>query len=82
MNETLNEKITIRGREYQVACEERPGKEVSYKLTGKRGAVFHTMRNVHRPDAMFIIPASWGNKTLEGVWLSDKDGDLKVIILK
>lgn len=71
--------IIIRGRQYAVERIERPGKELRYRLTGKRGASFFTMRNVHRPDAMFVVPHSLGNKTLEGVWLSDKTGELVVL---
>ena len=71
--------MTIRGREYTVSREDRPGKELRYRLTGKRGASFFTMRNVNQPHNMFVIPHSLGNSTLEGVWLSDESGTLRIV---
>lgn len=76
--------ITIRGRTYDVAQQStatKRGVVLQYVLTGKRGAVYGTMRNAHKPSLMFIIngrgfgiPAG-----LDRVWLSDEGGELKVL---
>ena len=75
--------IEIRGREYSVEkIEGNPNanlatlREVSYRLTSVRGAVYTTIRNVKDPHMMFICSMS---KTLDRVWLSDKDGQLVVV---
>lgn len=54
-------------------------KEVRYSLTGKRGGSFFTMRNAHNPHLMFIVSNAMGNKSLDGVWLSDENGVLKLV---
>ena len=53
-----------------------------YRLTGKRGAKYLTMRNVHR-GWMFIVHAPGGRhfgpvKSLWSVWLRDDRGTLEV----
>ena len=74
--------MTIRGREYRVETKFEPKdeKKLRYILHGARGAKYTTMRNVRHPELMFIInerrfgPAS----VMDGVWLTDKDGTLRV----
>jgi len=78
--------IRIRGRDYTVERFERakpqPGTdtEIAYRLHGTRGAAYETLRNVPRPEMMFLIhsnrfgPAS----VMRNVWLTDKSGDLAV----
>ncbi len=76
--------ITIRGREYRVErilndkgafADDR----VKYKLTGKRGAVYYTMRNVRRPEFMFVVPEKFTVSTMNGVWVTDAGGELREI---
>jgi len=75
--------IEIRGRQYQV--EKAPpgspldeGKPI-YVLTGKSGKKWFTLRNKPKPDLMFLIPEEGFSKTMDRVWLTDKDGDLRVV---
>jgi len=75
--------IEIRNREYSVIkvdgnpnAENQILKESKYLLTGKRGAEYFTMRNVKNPHLMFVCGRS---KTLDNVWLSDENGQLKVV---
>jgi hypothetical protein len=70
--------LVIRGREYTIVNVSFV-RETRYHLRGARGAKFFTMRNMHNPSRMFIVPESIGNKTLEGVWLSDENNVLKVV---
>ncbi len=72
--------IRINGRDFAVETTE--GKEgTRYIFTGKRGAKYGTMRNIHRADRMFIITLrGFGIAAgFEGVWLTDSDGSLKVV---
>jgi len=52
-----------------------------YILTGKRGAVYGTMRNRNQPHMMFVITLrGFGIAAgFEGAWLTDKDGSLQVV---
>lgn len=47
-----------------------------YTLTGKRGAVYSTMRNVNNPNAMFLINNRKFGVVMDGAWLTDKNGVL------
>jgi hypothetical protein len=81
------EPITIKGRTYTV--ERKAAKnsedESHYILVGSRGARYYTMRNKVTPDLMFIVREGAFNSArtigggLEGVWLSDKSGTLRVV---
>jgi hypothetical protein len=71
--------IRIRGREYDVETCESPQDKRRYRLRGKRGASFYTMRNVHRPHMMFVISEAPRSNGLERVWLSDENGTLRVV---
>lgn len=77
--------IVIRGREYAVEAktetDEIVGKGTRYELRGPRGAHYTTMRNVKTPHLMFLINARkfTASSVVDGVWLSDKDGALKVV---
>ncbi len=55
-----------------------PSGETTYLLRGKRGAVYATMRNVHRPETMFVYGAGGIPRVFDGVWLTDADGTLRV----
>lgn len=76
--------IQIRGREYRVESFEREtprGTEKVYRLHGARGALYQTMRNLPRPEMMFIIGGGRlgiSSTVMRGVWLTDKDGQLTV----
>ena len=74
----MSKTLSIRGREYTVEMVEG-AKELRYRLTGKRGGSFFTMRNAHKPHLMFIVSQALGNKSLDRVWLSDEGGDLRVV---
>ena len=76
--------LRIRGRDYAVEAYDRTnsatGKvESGYRLTGKRGASYFTMRNAHRPHMLFVISHSLGSNVMDRVWLSDEGGSLKVV---
>lgn len=68
------ESVKIEGIEYQVEKQED-----KYLLHGPRGARYFTMRNVNRPNHMFLINDRGFTKKAPGVWLSDADGSLRVI---
>jgi hypothetical protein len=76
-------RIVIRGREYQV--EKTPpegpldeGKPI-YVLTGKSGKKWYTLRNKPNPQMMFLIPEAGFSKTMDRVWLTDRNGTLEVV---
>lgn len=76
--------IVIRGRPYKVtrAASTRVGETpFVYTLTGRRGASYRTTRNEPKPDMMFLLDnRGFGiPSVMDGVWLSDKDGSLKVV---
>lgn len=74
--------IRIRGRDYTVEPFERPNTEKAYRIKGKRGASYETVRNVPRPHLMFLIGGGrlgLMSSVMKGVWLSDKDGELTVV---
>lgn len=52
----------------------------NYRLTGKRGAVYGTMRNKPSPELMFIVNLRGFGMACgyEGIWLTDADGALRV----
>lgn len=69
--------IKIGAREFQVT---KTGD--GYLLTGKRGASYRTMRNVHRPEFMFLVHATKGfgiPAGFEQVGLTDRAGVLEVL---
>ena len=74
------EEVQIRGRTYTVEVvpdDEGP----RYVLRGPRGANYTTMRNVNTPHMMFLVNARnfTASSVTDGIWLSDKDGSLKVV---
>jgi hypothetical protein len=78
-----NTTLKIGRLEFSVTSEAKKvmgREEVVYTLKGTRGAVYFTMRNVHKPHMMFVCngrkfgPAS----QFQGVWLTDKNGTLEV----
>lgn len=73
--------ITIRGREYKVTRHEDVADEkgVIYCITGKTGKRWTTIRNVPNPSMMFLIPWEGFSKTMDGVWLTDKNGSLETL---
>ena len=77
--------LTIRRRPYSVASSVvaagRPfAGERRYTLTGKRGASYFTMRNANQPHLMFIITSGkMRSGVMEGVWLTDEGGELRVV---
>jgi hypothetical protein len=74
----MSKTLSIRGREYTVEVVDGANGP-RYRLTGKRGGVFFTMRNAHKPHLMFVVSNATGNKSLDRVWLSDASGDLTVV---
>lgn len=83
---TATQTITIRGREYRV--EFVPGdpngatdltRLPKYLLHGKRNACYGTLRTHNGPGMFLTNMRSWtANSMIEGVWLSDADGTLRV----
>lgn len=77
-------KITIRGREFNVV--RKPGKMVDgtlgfyFELTGKRGAAYFTMTNIHT-DLHFVCNSRVGRSGLpfNGVWIKDDNGTPVVV---
>lgn len=75
--------LIVRGRPYSVASHVvatgRPfAGELRYTLTGKRGGTYFTMRNVHRPRLMFLVTPKLSSSVMDGVWLTDEGGKLRV----
>lgn len=69
--------LTLRGRPYVVTARE--SSVMPYTLTGKRGAEFYLVRNVH---SKLLIPTTLkANSTLEGVALDDlsEPGTFRVV---
>jgi hypothetical protein len=82
----VNGPIQIRGRSYEVEAvpetnAETAGAGPRYVLRGPRGAHYRTMRNMNTQHLMFLVNArAFGARSvIDGVWLSDKDGVLKVV---
>lgn len=74
--------IRIAGREYKVTTRTLSTGELQYLLEGKRGAHYATMRNVNRPEMMFLIGAGahlGGPEGKRTTWLTDKSGSLEVV---
>lgn len=81
--------LTIGRRTYRVelniapddSAATRMGNQCRYILRGARGAEYHTFRTQKHPTQMFLVNGA-GNVTshaLAGVWLSDNNGELKVL---
>lgn len=72
--------IVLNGRVFDVKHIERPGFAwASYALHGARGARYHAVRNVARPDLLFVVNAKRGRADpFPGLWLTDKSGKLRV----
>jgi hypothetical protein len=77
---TTNQTITIRGRSFSVSTQTTPHGTVQYILTGKRGAVYGTIRHAARKDRMFLVSGRARMLcSLGDVWLSDASGKLEVL---
>lgn len=55
------------------------GNRPVYALRGKRGAVYLTMRNRRNPDHMFLVNGRSFGVALDGTWLTDEGGQLRVL---
>lgn len=77
----MGETVTINGREY--LFETLPGKldqgKAVYRLLGKRGASYYTMRNRVNPDLMFLVNEAGFTKSAPKAWLTDKDNVLRAV---
>lgn len=73
--------IRIRGRTFAVATQTAGNGDLQYMLTGPRGAIYGTMRNVKTKHRMYLIDARGFGipSSMRGVWLSDEDGILRVV---
>lgn len=70
------QQITIGRTQYTATSKKRDG-EVKWALTGKRGAQWTCIRNVH---SGLLYPMTFAaTRTLERVVLSDKSGRLEVV---
>jgi hypothetical protein len=72
--------IQIRGREYRVETKDDTNGRPRYHLHGVRGAHYFTMRTDPKPELMFICDGRGFGlaKVMDGVWLTDEGGDLRV----
>lgn len=71
--------VRIDGRSYEVERVDKPGERPDYLLRGVRGARYRTMRNVPKPDFMFLVNDASFLKGAPKAWLTDRSGDLEVL---
>ena len=71
--------LKVFGREFRVTgTRECPhGGGTVYELTGKRGAVYTTMRHATRKELMFLCGPLYAMKRT--VWFTDAGGTLRVV---
>ena len=78
-NKIVESIIKIKNSYYTVTSQWSKGLgEVQYILTGKRGAIYGTMRILNKRDTMFLVNATRASNAPD-VWLTDKNGKLEVI---
>lgn len=78
----MSTKLTIGHVTYDVEPGEFEGvngKEAGYTLRGPRGAHYRTCRTAVKPHQMFLMHTKRFGVALDGTWLTDKDGTLKVL---
>jgi hypothetical protein len=79
-----SETITINGTRYRVERTTRRGEErPRIRLLGSRGAVYHAIRQLRRPERLFLIraadsPHGYLDHPLGAVWLIDFGDRLRV----
>ena len=80
-NTETTKTITVQGHQFSVTTQETSYDRCQYILTGKRGAIYGTMRNRVNPDKMFLITGRGFGIACgyEGVWLTDAGGELRVV---
>ncbi len=71
--------IQIGRRSYSVATQTASNGELQYILTGKRGATYGTMRNVYKPELMFLFDCRGYGIKPGNIWLTDRNGTLEVV---
>lgn len=77
---TTQDTIKVRGRDFQLSITSDKHDAKRYILTGKRGAIYGTMRHSKHPQVMFLTSArSLAPCTLGEVWFTDIDGQLEPI---
>ena len=80
----MAETVTINHRRYTVERTARRGEKLPrIRLLGPRGAVYHAVRQVERPERLFLIraassPHGYLDNPLGVVWLLDR-GDKLVV---
>jgi hypothetical protein len=78
------ETVTINGIRYRVERTARRGQErPCIRLLGSRGAVYHAVRQLRRPERLFLIraansPHGYLDNPLGAVWLIDGSDRLRV----
>lgn len=81
--DTTAKTIVVRGRTLIVSERDKCDRDgrVVYRLRGERGADYFTIRNQVETHMMFVCDnRGFGiASTMKGVWLSDKDGELRVV---
>lgn len=75
--QTTQTTVVYNGREYRL---ERTDSEMSpYLLHGPKGACYGLIRNVHRPELLFIVNYRQKRRTtLEG-WFREENGTIRQI---
>ena len=63
--------------EYDVVTTD--SEETPYELHGPRGARYGLMRNVPRPDRLFMFNLRGFTKGTPDVWFTDRNGALEVL---
>ena len=76
--------VIINGTRYRVERTARRGQEQPHiRLLGSRGAVYHAIRQLRRPERLFLIraansPHGYLDNPLGAVWLIDEGDRLRV----
>lgn len=74
---TTTETITLQGRTFTVS--RNPENPKMWILTGKRGAVYGTMRHYKHPEIMFVMAPGVTTPFRKTMWLTDRNGRLEPV---
>ena len=75
---SMTTSLAVRGLTYSVTPV-IDSKNRGYVLKGKRGAEYMLIRTVKRPEYLWAVNEGFKiAKPMQGVWFTDKEGDLTV----